>query len=191
MRIGLLTLCLAIAASALAAPAAFAERTYDSQISGFSSPHAIGVDGSDDVWITDTGTGVISEQDPYPSQTKIGEQTGGGQFGATYLWSIGLNDSTGYLYVADSGPVVVDIFDGTGAFTQQFSHGLGNGYDHVAVDNSSGASNGRFYVSATGPKSVQAFDPANEPVDFSASTAYINGNSITGTPAAASANPGT
>ena len=54
-------------------------RTYDSQITGLREPTAIAVDSADDVWIAYSPR-ELSEYGPYPSQAKIGEQTGEGYF---------------------------------------------------------------------------------------------------------------
>ena len=181
---GFAALCCSLASFALVAAPAFAERSYDSQITGFTNPHGITIDGSDHVWVSDPGqAGLITEYNAYPSQTPIGQQTGGGQYGcgAQYIWSLGLNNSTGFLDVADSCSVVVDIFDNTGAFSKQFASNFGGGYDSLAVDNSGGANNGDIFVASTNAL-VQKFDASGNPVGFTASASYINGNQITGTP---------
>jgi phosphodiesterase/alkaline phosphatase D-like protein len=179
---GLAVLGASLAVLAFAASPAFAERTYDSQITGFNSPHAITIDGSDKVRVSDTGNGLVSEYDAYPSQTLTGQQDGGGHFSSSgfYVWGIGYSDSTGYFYAADSGPVIVDIFDNTGSFSKSFASNFGGGYDYVAVDNSGGASDGDIYVASTN-NLVQKFDGNGNPVNFGGSAGYINENQLTGT----------
>jgi len=168
------------------AASAFAERTYDSQITGFATPHGVTVDSSDHVWISDPGNGgKIFKYNGYPSQTLESTQTGGGHYGATYIWSLAVNSTSGYLYVADSGPETVDVFDPVN-FVEQWS--LGGGYDYAAIDNSGGASNGRVYV-AKAAGGVFAFDPNHNAVNFSASEPYIAANNITGTPAGSFGRP--
>jgi hypothetical protein len=65
------------------------------------------MDSAENVWISDTGSGgLISKYGPYPSQNRVAEQSGGGQFGygGIYIESLGINSTNGYLYVGDSGP---------------------------------------------------------------------------------------
>ncbi len=187
------SLCAAIAALAIAPATAFAERTYDSHITGLASPWGVAIDSGDHVWVSqpESGGGLISEFSPYPSQTLEGKQTGGGHYNAYYIRSLALDNASGDLLVADSGPVVIDVFEnGTGAFVERFEHAFGSGYLYVAADSSGGASNGRFYVSATSPKSVQAFEANRSPHEFSDTGAsYISGNAITGTPSASFSRP--
>jgi phosphodiesterase/alkaline phosphatase D-like protein/DNA-binding beta-propeller fold protein YncE len=175
----------------LTAAPAHAERSYDSQITGFTNPHGFAIDGSDQAWVSDPGnSGLITEYNAYPSQTSIGQQTGGGAFGCggTYPWSLDINDSNGYLDVADSCQVVVDIFDNTGALSKTFSSNFGGGYDYLAVDNSGGSTNGDIYVASTNGL-LQRFDGNGNPDGFSGAAGYISGNKITGTPGGSFGNP--
>ena len=178
--LALASLCASLTALLLTATPAFAERTYDSQITGFQNPWGVTIDSHDNVWVSDPGNGgVISEYDEYPSQTKISEQTGGGHYGATYIRSLGVDSANGYLYVADSGPETIDVFNPAN-FVERWS--IGGDYDYVAVDNSGGPSNGRVYVAKAGG-GVLAFSPSHETLNFECtSCSYISGNTITGTP---------
>ena len=118
-----------------AAPA-FAERTYESNIEGFSSAYGITTDSQDNVWIADDNTAIISKYDAFPSQTKEGEQNGEGHMDGN-LRSLAFDYPLNRLYVADSGPVVVDLFEhGNGAFIEQWKTENSCGLDYVAVDNS-------------------------------------------------------
>ena len=172
--------------AAITASPAFADRTYDSQITGFGNPQGLAIDGGGDVWIDDYGSGgLISEYDAYPSQTLLGTQNGGGHHGG-YILSIALNNADGHLYVADSGPVVVDVYEsGLGSFTEEWKTKNSCGTDRVAVDNSSGPSNGRVYI-ARSCDGVTAFVGNHTEAPFSASgqpgKTYISGNELTGTP---------
>ena len=170
--------------SITAAPA-LAERTYDSQITGLTNPVGAAFDSGDNFWVSqpEAGGGAIFKYDPYPSQTKLAEQTGEGHYGATYIQSIAVDSFNGFLYVADSGPESIDVFNTAEPSGQKFVEqwSVGGGYDHVAIDNSGGASNGRVYVSKAS-EGVVAFDAGHNPVNFSASASYISGDEITGTP---------
>ena len=185
-RVGAISLVASLAALAVCATPAFAERTYDSQIAGLSNPQGIAIDGSDNVWIDNYGeSGSISEYDSYPSQTLLGTQNGGGHHGG-YILSLAINNSNGRLYLADSGPVDVDVYEsGLGSFEEQWKTKNSCGLDHVAVDNSGGSTNGRVYI-ARSCDSVTSFVNKHEEAPFSASgepgKTYINGNEITGTP---------
>jgi hypothetical protein len=177
------SLCASFLALALAAAPASADRTYDSQISGFTNPWGLAVDSADNAWISDPGNGGrIFQYNAYPSQTLESTQTGGGHYGPTYIESFGVNSVNGYLYVGDSGPETVDVFDPVN-FVEVW--GVGGGYVHVTVDNSGNlASKGRVYVSKSSG-GIMAFSPDHNPINFSASAPYISGNTITGTPGGA------
>ena len=178
--------CGSLVILALMAVPAFAARSYDSQITGLTNPWGVSIDNADRAWISqpEGGGGLISEFDAYPSQTLEGTQTGEGHYGASYIRSIVIDNATGDLLVADSGPVVIDVFEeGTGPFVERFEHGFGGGYLYVAADNSGGPANGRIYVSATVPHSIQAFEANRSEHEFSDKGAeYVTGNTISGTP---------
>ncbi len=176
---------MALAALAFSASPAFADRTYDSQITGLSNPYSIAIDGSDNVWIDNNGNcGSVSEYNAYPSQTQIGTQTGGGHYGCNIL-SIAVGDASHDLYVADSGPVDVNVFEGAGSFVETWHTVNSCGLDWVAADNSGGPSNGTVYI-ARSCDYVTAFTGAHVPSVFSAAEPYISGNELTGTPGSSS-----
>lgn len=176
-------LCLSVLVLALAgAASASADRSYDSHISGLGNPWGVAVDPADNLWVSDVAVSPgVSKYNAYPSQTLLGTQGGGGHLGPFYLRSLAVNSANNDLYVADSGSVIVAVFEnGTGPFIEQWS-GFGGGYDYLAIANSGGPANGRVYVAYT-PGSVQVFDPNHNPVNFSTLASYITGNRITGTP---------
>lgn len=190
-RVGLCTraghgLCVLLAIGmlmALAAAPAFAERVYESRIEGFGHPYGIAIDDHGGTWISDPGhEGLISKYDPYPSQTKEGEQSGSGNFGnaGELIFGIAINDSNGDLYLAENTNQSIDVFEkGTGALIEQWG-GFGGFPLTVAVDNSGGSSNGQIYVA--GGTTVKAFEPEQRGAPFSAEETYIKSNTITGTP---------
>ena len=131
----------AFAVSSSQALAAFASRTYDSQLTGFVKPGGIFIDntGDDSVWISDVGKGsVLSHYDAYPSQTKIGEQTGGGRWGGgNQVHGPSYSDTNGFLYAAvPGGQFNYNIFDNFGDFYGQMKEAEGSGEFNTAVDNS-------------------------------------------------------
>ncbi len=160
---------------------AFAERTYESQLTGFGNPESIAIDGHNNVWIDDGGA--IKEYEPFPAAGKIGEH------GLGYILSIALDDSTETFYAANSGPVNVESFEIANNFASKETWDTENGcgYDYVAVDNSADAASGRVYVarSCEGPQHIQALQGHDEESPFSGSASYISGNEITGTPGGA------
>jgi hypothetical protein len=195
VALGVLLASLAMLALASTASAA---RTYESQILGpppdatvagpFSEPWGIAFDSADNAWIADPGdAGVISVFDP--ANNFLSQEDGDGHFdeySGGYIRSVAINHSSGYLYVADSGNVVVKVFDAGGNFVEEWS--ITGGYDYAAVDNSGGPANGRVYV-ARASGSVRAYDPAGNPVNYTESAGYISGNDITGTPTNSFSNP--
>ncbi|HEY7256953.1 MAG TPA: hypothetical protein VH476_09760 [Solirubrobacterales bacterium] len=187
-RFGLcIALALAFAAlSALAdAAPAFAERAFEGEMTGISGPFAIAIDGQDRVWVQEANAGSnLSEYDAFPSHTKIGELSGEGHHGNT-VRSFAIDNSNNELYFADSGPVVIVVYDrSTGAYQETWTTENSCGYLYAAVDNSGGAHQGRVYVARTcsGPQHLRALIGHNEPDPFSASDEYISENRITGTP---------
>jgi hypothetical protein len=180
----------------LAAAPASADRLYVDQITGppafapvpgpFVSPWGIAIDGSDNVWVADPGNaGVITKFSS--ANAYVSQESGDGhfaQYAGGYVRSLGLNNSTGYLYVADSAPVLLYSFDSGGNFVTEWGE-FGGPYDYTAVDNSGGPTNGHVYV-ASGNK-LNAYDGSGNPVNYSGSASYINGSHIMGTPSDPSA----
>jgi len=178
-------ICASLFALAFAATPAFAERAYEGQISGVSNPWGIAIDGHNHVAVDEYGnSGEIAEYNDEIPPAFIGRRGSGGHYGGT-IHSIAIDNSSSRLYVADSGPVVVDLFENVlGEYIEQWTTENGCGYLYVAVDNSGGPAKGRVYIarSCSGPQHIQAFKPNHEPDDFSGSASYISENHITGTP---------
>ncbi len=191
MRVGrvqsaptLLGACITVAlALALVAPPAHAERAYESRIENLGHPDGISIDGQGNVWVSDPGhEGVIDKYDAFPSQTKLGEQSGGGNYGNSgeLIFGIAVDNASDELYVAEDTNNTIDVFEnGTGSLKEQWG-GVGGFPLTVAVDNSEGPSNGRVYVAGNG--TVKAFEPEHIAAAFSAEEPYISENAITGTP---------
>ena len=158
--------------------AAFADRSFESEITGFVEANTLAIDGSENVWIRDRNSGILSEYSS--SGTLLKTQTVGGG----YVLSMALNNTTGYLYVANSGPVDVEVFDNTGAISETWNTENSCGLDFVAVDNAGGPSQGDVYVarSCGGPQHIQRLTGKDEAANFSGSAEYIEGNHIIGTP---------
>jgi sugar lactone lactonase YvrE len=167
----------------VASPASAAtQRPFEAQIPGFTSPNGLSVDPADDLWVTDPGNaGLISELSPFPANAKIGEQDGEGHFtfGGLYIESAAFSAANEHLYVGDSGNEIVHVFKPNGEWEETWT-GF-SGYVHLAIDNSSTASEGRVYVSESSG-TVKAFKPNGEAEPFSASAPYIEENKLTGTP---------
>src|SRR5262249_28171711 len=145
----------------------------------------IAIDGQDRVWVQEeSAASNLAEFDAFPSQTKIGELGGEGHHGPT-VRSFAIDNTNNKLYFADSGPVVIDVYDrSTGEFQETWTTENSCGYIYAAVDNSGGPHQGRVYVARTcsGPQHMRALIGQNEPDPFSATDEYITGNRITGTP---------
>ena len=173
--VALAILCSSFAALALAPPPAFAQRTFVGTI-GESPTGGVAIDGNNNVWISE-GQG-IAEYSAYPSKRRLSEVNDNGA-----IYSIALNNSTGYLYAANSAPDTVEVFDSSGALSATWQTEGSCGSLSVAVDNSSGPSQGTVYIARSCPKDIQALNADDQPVSFSDTAApYISANHITGTP---------
>ena len=154
--------------------------------SGLSDPWGITISNGN-LWVASQGNSTVDEYDS--AGAFVSQQTGdGADFSGSYIRGVAVDDSTQTLYVADSGPVVVDVFNNMGAFVAKWtgsttpSGSFSNGYDSVAVDNSTGPSSGDVYVTDSGHELIDKLDPSGNPVNFTGSASYISGPQITGTP---------
>jgi hypothetical protein len=180
----LIALACALACLLLTATSALA-RGYEGQLTEangvpFTTPFALAVDGSNNLWVSDTGNGGLISKFSSTGTFVPPQQDGGGKFGCggSFVRSLDLNDTSGTLYVADSCNVIVDSYDSGGAFLTEWS-GFGGGFVFLAVDNSGGATDGRVYVAQSSGEVVNSLDATGSPDDFSA----LASNQITGTPA--------
>jgi hypothetical protein len=177
--------------------ASAASRSYDSQMTGFSEPEAIAIDGEDNVWVSDLGNGVLSKYDPYPSNTKIDQQTGGGAVwgGGYQVHSIAASDANEFLYVgvdteegAACGGTPFAIFDNYGNLFKreqpdyetlgpacQMWFGVDNGPQTDSYGN-------YYFFTGQAPSILSQYDGYGNPVNFTGSASYIHGNQIVGNP---------
>jgi Divergent InlB B-repeat domain/PASTA domain len=182
----LAALCISLFVLAFAAAPASAARPYQSQLteangSALSNPFGLSVDGSDNLWVSDTGSSRVSRFNSagvYQTQN-----TGTGSWaGSSYIESLAFSEAAGKVFVSDSN---FDDLWGLNAADATYSgtdlnSGLGGGccFIRVAADNSAGAAAGDLYVS-TG-SSVVRITGAGAADNFSASQPYISGNALTG-----------
>ncbi|MGA8746207.1 MAG: hypothetical protein WB507_10125 [Solirubrobacterales bacterium] len=136
----------------------------------------------------------LYELSPFPSQTLLDTPSTSIPVGATIQrMQVAVDETNGELFVANSDPRKVDIYDENGTNSHVYSHswtginGLTSCFTcddeiHDAVDNSHTYSNGRIYLSLSSEEDVEAFDAQQRPVDFPATADYIEGNTLTGTP---------
>jgi hypothetical protein len=193
---GLVVLCALVAALAIAATPASALRVYESAITEvpgsapvpgpFGHPNGVAVDGSDNLWVSDTGQGVIDKFNS--SAAFLTQATGEGGWApqGSYVEGLAFGNGADRLYVADSNHDDVWIVNSSGAVVGKIAGsdstwGEGCCSLRVGVDNSGGAGDGDVYI-ASGQRGVFRVNENGDPVDFTASASYISGNHLTGTP---------
>ncbi len=129
--------------------------------SQFKNPAGIAVDASGNVYVADTGNHRVQKLTNalvYSSTigtTPLTSGTGNGQFSSPAGIAV---DSSGNIYVSDTGNNRIQIFNSSGTYVSQFgSSGTGNGQFSgprgIAVDSS-----GNIYVADTGNHRIQKFD---------------------------------
>ena len=177
---------------------AVAARTYDSQIDGgeggFDTIQGIGFDSTDNLWIVDLQVGEgnarlqrgVYKYSAYPSLDLLEAPTVPPVFSVGRAMHLAVDQETDEVYVSQSNGRRVFIFK-NGAFNREWNRidGIyGNQYGiDVAIDNSHSDSRGRVYLSLTYPENdIEVLDSAQRPVELPATTSYIEGNKITGTP---------
>jgi hypothetical protein len=184
----------AFALLAISAPAS-ASRTQVGDISPFSGPQGVAVDGSGNVWVTDSGQAEVRppgragfyKYDPFPSQTMIAVPETFKLFEFSVIdLQLASDHSTENLFVASSNGRVMHVFDEDANLlrTWDLINGLRNGDGiYVAIDNTGSPSSGRVYVTLGAPENdVEAYDADQRPVQFPATAPYIKGHTLTGTP---------
>jgi len=189
-----------------------ANRSYNSNIPGFSSPTSVAFDAAGNVWVSDDGRTVphqrnagdngVYKYNSFPSQTLIEVPNTFEALGGYILdLDVAVDQSTGEVFVSQSNGRTVQIFAPESPThrcergeTVCYSHswtsinGTSNGAAasagiHIAIDNSNSFSRGRIYLTLTEPEdNVEVFDSGERPVDFPATAKYIKANKLVGTP---------
>ena len=184
---GLLAFC-AVPASA-ASSYAYSSQITEANGTGFSNPWGLAVDSSDNLWVFDQGSSLLSQFDSSGTFQAQNDGTGSWE-GSPYVHGLAHGQGADQLYVPDSN--LDDIWgvnaaDATNSSTDLFGGAWDSGphegccFIADAVDNSGAATDGDVYV-ANG-STVTRVDASGTAEDFSASASYISANQLTGTPA--------
>ncbi len=170
----LASLIAAVAALALTASPAFAERTYESQIkeangAALGEPFGLALDPADNLWVTDVSNHVIDKFNS--SASFLVQGSGEGSFeGSRYIESAAWSSTANRLFVSDSNNDDVWGFEPNAAYAGidlKGPWGTGCCYIRVAADPSAGPAKGDLYVAGSG-RLVYRVNPEGHPVDFTA-----------------------
>jgi streptogramin lyase len=128
----------------------------------FSAPKSLTVDGSGNIWVTDTGNNRVQEFNASGSFVQTfgaacGHSCGNGQFNTPY--GIAVNNSSGNVWVVDMSNYRVQEFNGSGSYITQFggTKGSGNAQFNLPVGISVD-SNGNVWVTDNNNARVQEFN---------------------------------
>jgi NHL repeat len=187
----------AVVAVAEAAPRDYLGQLTEADGSALVSPYGVAVDSSDSVWVSDTGTSLVSRFDWAGGGGFLAQGDGSGAWsGSPYIEGLAYGETAGLAYVADSNLDDVWGLNPDGSFAGvQLSSGLGGGccLIRVAVDNSGGPNDGDLYVTPFNPSggapAVVRVDASGAPSAFSASESYVTDNALTGAPDHAFSSP--
>jgi phosphodiesterase/alkaline phosphatase D-like protein/sugar lactone lactonase YvrE len=194
-----------LTAIAVPATSAFADRSYECQITGSSSPSAsecngtgntlpggsfselwgLTADSEDHLWVSDTGHGRLTEFDSSGSLVAQIAESEGAWGSGYYVRSPAFSKASNRIYVADSGGDDLWSIDSSAHFSADIKGAWGTGccYVYTAADNSGGPTDGTVYVaSSTANGKIFKIDGAGNPVNFSASAPYISGDTLTASP---------
>ena len=184
-----LALTCALGLLAFTALPAFGARPYESQITeangaALHSPMGLAVDGSDNLWVSDPGSHLVSKFSS--SGTYEAQNNGSGSWGSSpYIEGAAYSAAAGKVFISDSnlddlwGLTPADAsYSGVDIGGESGPLGGGCCYIRVAADNSGGATSGDLYVS-TG-SSVVRVDGSGAAADFTSSESYVSGNELTG-----------
>jgi hypothetical protein len=153
----------------------------------FTYAESVTADASNNVWIGDTGKGILDEYDSAQGFLRQAAGVGGWSPEGSQLEDMAVNTTSGSLYVADVRHHKVWTLNSTGVVTGSLADPESRWNTsrlHVSVDNTGGAGSGQIYVAAGGYNNpgVYRVNPNGSPADFTASHEYIEGNRLTGTP---------
>ena len=185
-RVALASLLALSALMALAAvPASASPRPYKSQLTEangttLQSPMGLTVDGSDNLWVSDPGSHLVSKFSS--SGSYEAQNDGSGSWGSSpYIEGAAYSAAAGEVFVSDSNADDLWGLEPSAAYSStDLNSGLGGGccYIRVAADNSGGATGGDLYVSTE--SSVVRIDGSGAAADFTSSEPYVSGNELTG-----------
>ena len=173
--------CVALAAGlSLSATPALAARTLESQITGVAGSQGIVVDASGNIWTV--ANHELKEFAPSPSHTQL---TSVQLQGGTKYYSLAIRDETGEIYAFNHNGGDLDVFDSNGHLEHEFGKegAEAGGFPLGTVDNTQGPSGGRLYAVRNNYTTVVSLDSQLHPRPFPATAPYVDGNTLTGTPA--------
>ena len=189
LRVAAIAAALGVLGAGAGTAVAAAPRAYDSQIAGFKKPEAVTIGANDEVWVSDTENGsLLTQFDAFPSQTKIGQQSGSGLWGGlTAVRGPAVSAVNHFLYASTTTCGETNrhfnIFDASGKLYRQVGIEGFPCEGWAAVDNSNSDSRGRVYLyKGQNPSYISVYDGYGNPVKFDGHASYIVGNRITGTP---------
>jgi sugar lactone lactonase YvrE len=143
----------------------------------------LAVDGSDNLWASDLGVGLVDKFDP--AGTFLAEGNGEGNWTGRYTRSIAFSVAAERLFLLDSGTGELWALKPDATVESGIANFGTCCFFNVAADNSAGASGGDLYVSGEGNavSRIHGSGPeAGEPDPFSATAPYIEGAKVTGGP---------
>jgi phosphodiesterase/alkaline phosphatase D-like protein len=192
-----------LALAIFAAPAS-ADRTYQCQITGKSTPsatecnlsgntvpggsfhelHGLAVDGSDNLWVSDAFPG--GAVDKFDSSGNFVLQSTGAPWTGSYIYGLGYDIAQNRVLVGDAQHDDLWTLKPDGSLDQDISGsdstwGGGCCYPYPAADNSGGPATGTIYVAST-IATVTRINADGTLAPFSFSASYISGGRLTGTP---------
>ena len=143
----------------------------------------LAVDGSDNLWASDLGGGLIDKFDS--AGAFLAEGNGEGHWSGAYTESIAYSDAAERLFVIDSGTGELWALKPDATVESGLANFGTCCFFKTAADNSGGATGGDLYVSGEGNAVFRIHGSgaeAGEPAPFSATAPYVEGSKLTGGP---------